>query len=118
MYCQCGAWVYNAPRTETGRAVYSLASRPDITPSQRSRVLAAHDYRCVGCGRDSFDVVLHLGHLISLKDAEEHGFIDDPVVHSEWNLAPMCAECNSGLGPTSVGVRLMYRLLLIKATPK
>lgn len=43
----------------------------------------------------------------------------DALIDSEWNLAPMCRECNSGkrvLGEPSV--RLMYRVLLMKAQPR
>lgn len=120
VYCNdCRRWQYNAPRTETGREVRSLASRPDIKPSLRAAILAEHDHACVSCGRHAPDVVLELDHLISREDAERNGFLDDPIIDSRWNLAPMCQECNSGkrmLG--SVGVRLMYRLLQIKAELK
>jgi len=114
----CDTYQYNAPRIETGRAVRTLSSRPGLTPSARARVFDIHDNRCIVCGRTSPDVQLDLEHLISREDADRHGFLDE-LIDSEWNLAPMCAECNSGkrtLG--SASVRLMYRVLLIKATPK
>lgn len=114
---QCDRYQYCAPRFETGKATRTLASRPGLTPSQRARVLDAHDHACIGCGRRPPAVTLDLDHLISREDAERHGFLDD-LIDSEWNLAPMCAECNSGkraLG--SASIRLMYRCLLIKATP-
>jgi hypothetical protein len=109
---------YNAPRVETGRAVRTLATRPTITPSQRSRVFEAHDHRCIVCGKGASDGVrLDLAHLISREDAAAHGFLDE-LIDSEWNLAPMCAECNSGQGRRTFPIALVYRTLLIKATPR
>lgn len=118
VFCSaCDAWCYNAPRVETGKATRSVSTRPGITPGQRARIMETHGHACVSCGATAPAVVLHLDHLISREDAERHGFLDD-IIDSEWNLAPMCEECNLGkrvLG--SASVRLMYRCLLIKATP-
>ena len=117
--CTCERYQYCAPRTETGRTVRTLASRPTIKPSTRARILAEHDYACITCGRRAPHVDLDLGHLISREDAERCGFLDDPIIDSEWNLAPQCKECNSGqrvIG--SAGIRLIYRAVLMKAWPK
>lgn len=115
----CDEYMYCAPRTETGRAVRSLSSRPGIKPSARARILAEHDHACITCGRRAPDVALDLGHLISREDAERCGFLDDPIIDSEWNLAPQCQECNSGQRPHgSAGIRLIYRALVMKAWPK
>jgi len=117
LYCDtCGKFQYNAPRVETGRAVRSLSTRPGITPSQRARILAAHDNACIGCGKRPPEVSLDLGHLISREDAAHHDMLDE-IIDGEFNLAPMCPECNSGyrtLG--SVSIRLLYRALLMKAS--
>lgn len=111
----CDAYQYCAPRTETGKAVRTLASRPNIKPSTRARILHEHDYACVCCGRRAPDVSLDLGHLISRDDAARAGFLDDPLIDSEWNLAPMCQECNSGQRPLgTVSIRLIYRVLQLK----
>lgn len=119
VYCDgCSKWLYNAPRTETGRAVRTLASRPAITPSQRAHVMASHDYACVGCGRRAPEVRLELDHIISRELADAYGLLD-ALIDSHWNLAPMCAECNSGKRWVSEPqVRLMYRCLMMKAQPK
>jgi hypothetical protein len=56
--------------------------------------------------------------MLSREDAARHGFLD-ALIDSEWNLVPMCAECNAGkraLGPDAVA--LIYRCLVIKATPR
>ena len=40
VYCSnCGTYQYCRPKSESGRGVRSLRSRPDIKPSQRARVL-------------------------------------------------------------------------------
>lgn len=116
VYCNdCDRYQYNAPRLETGRAQRSLASRPGITVSQRARVLAVHDYACVSCGRRPPDIELQLAHIISREIAAKYEMLD-ALIDSEWNLAPMCAECNSGDAFVSEpSVRLMYRVLMIKA---
>jgi hypothetical protein len=114
----CDRYQYNASRVETGRAVRTLASRPTITPAQRAHVLAVHDHACITCGRRPPEVRLELAHLISRADAERHGFLD-ALIDSEFNLAPQCVECNSGCRPLgSAGVRLVYRVLVMKALPR
>lgn len=106
----CDRFAYNAPRTETGERKVSLTSRPGITPSRRYRILDSHGHACVSCHRT--DVDLHLDHLVSREDANRYGFLDD-IIESDLNLAPMCAECNSGKGGSSASVQLMYRCLVV-----
>ena len=107
----CDRHCYNAPRIELGLAPVTLASRPDISPSRRYRILDAHGHACVSCHRT--DVDLQIDHLISREDADQLGFLDE-LIESDLNLAPMCAECNSGKRVTgSASIRLMYRCLII-----
>ena len=107
----CDRHCYNAPRIELGLAPVTLASRPDISPSRRYRTLDAHGHACVSCHRT--DVDLQIDHLISREDADQLGFLDE-LIESDLNLAPMCAECNSGKRVTgSASIRLMYRCLII-----
>lgn len=116
--CTCNTWQYNAPRLETGRAVRSLSTRPGITPAQRARVLAVHDHACIGCGKRPPDVALDIDHILGREIAFKHGLLDE-LIDSEWNLAPMCQECNSGKRWVSEPeVRLMYRVLMLKAMPR
>lgn len=119
VYCdQCNRWHFNAPKTETGRAVRTLATRPTIKPSERARVLAAHDHACVGCGKRPPEVRLELDHIIPREVADAYGMLD-ALIDSHWNLAPLCAECNSGKRWVSEpSVRLMYRCLMMKAQPR
>lgn len=113
--CSAGHYQKALNREETGRRARTLSSRPGLTPAQRSRVLAAHGNACVECGRYPPDVELQIEHLISRKDAEAHGCLDH-LIDSEWNLVPVCDECNSGswrlIGGQSI--RLMHRVLRIK----
>ncbi len=107
----CGAYQYCAPRAETGRERRSLA-RTSLTPGKRARVLRAHANSCVGCGAHPPDVELHIGHLVPRADAIELGLPEHLADH-DFNLAPMCAECNAGLGRSPVAIGLMYRLLVL-----
>lgn len=110
----CGTYDHCAPKVDTGREPRTLRSRPDISPSRRWRILDIHGHACVACHRTG--VELQLAHLISRDDADRHGFLDE-IIDSDLNLAPMCAECNSGQRPMgSVGIRLLYRCLVIAHT--
>jgi hypothetical protein len=61
---------------------------------------------------------LTLEHIISREMAVRYDMLD-AVIDSEWNLAPMCHECNSGHRWVSEPqVRLMYRCLMMKALPR
>lgn len=112
VYCSAyGAYQYCAPRTETGRAARSVR-RTSIPPSKRARVLAAHNNTCVGCGSHPPDVELTLGHLVPRQDALELGLPEHLADH-DYNLAPMCPECNLGIGRSPIAIGLMYRLLLL-----
>ena len=120
VYCaSCDKYAYNRPRSESGRPVKSTRSRPNIKPSLRMRVLAAHDHRCVYCGRSpaTDDIVLDIDHLVPVALAKKYDLYDE-VIESEHNLVPACAQCNRGkqddLNRTSI--TLMYRVLLMKAT--
>lgn len=118
VYCECGKYAgYNAPRVETGRAVRSLSSRQGLTPGQRHRILEAHDFSCISCGRRPPDVELQIDHLISRHDAEAAGCLDE-LIDSEDNLAPQCAECNSGKGRSTVSIRMMHRVLQVRDAQK
>jgi len=114
VYCaDCHRWQYNAPRVETGRKQRSLASREGITPSTRARIFARHDHACISCGARPPDIFLTLEHLISREMADKHGFLDE-LIDSEWNLAPMCEECNSGhRWINEAPIRLLYRCIQI-----
>jgi 5-methylcytosine-specific restriction endonuclease McrA len=90
---ECGRAVYNAPKWETGEAVRSLATRPDIKVSTRTRILERDGGTCVACHRD--DVPLDVGHLLSVVDGRALGATDAELWHDD-NLASMCESCNSG----------------------
>jgi hypothetical protein len=104
---QCDRYAgYNAPRTETGRPRRSLRTRPDISPSQRARIILRDGCACVLChGRKD----LVIGHAVSLRDGYADG-LTDKLLYSDNNLVAMCAECNAGQGGDSIPP---HRLLLI-----
>jgi len=108
----CGRFQYNAPKTETGREVRSLRTRPDIKTSQRSRILDRDGGRCVICHRA--DRGLELAHLVSVDDNQKLGLgMADSELYDDENLVAMCAPCNNGYGSMSVSPRML--LMLIRA---
>lgn len=108
-HCGCHAG-YNAPKSETGRAPRSLRTRPDIKPSQRSRILDRDGGRCCICHHANRD--LDIAHLVSVDDGRTLGMTEAELYDDE-NLVAMCAPCNSGYGSMSVSPRVL--LMLIRA---
>jgi 5-methylcytosine-specific restriction endonuclease McrA len=111
----CSRYVYCAPRVETGRDVRSISTRPNLKPSVRYRILDEFGYICLICGRGAPEVELVIDHIISRAAAATADLLDE-LIDSEDNLAPLCAECNSGKRATfTVGtIRLMYRALVMR----
>lgn len=117
VYCDgCDRWQYNAPRTETGRAVRTVSTvHESVRPSVRFRVLQRARGHCEmpGCGSTAN---LHLAHLLSVKDGLELGLTDDQL-NSERNLAAFCAECNLGQGAAPMDPLIYLALLKKWLTP-
>lgn len=110
----CGAWVYNAPRTETGEKPRSVSTVHDgIKPKARARIILRANGHCELCGADASVSPLHVGHLISVQDGVAEGLTDEQINHQE-NLAAMCDQCNLGLGDTSVPLRMLYRITALR----
>jgi hypothetical protein len=108
---RCGAHIYNAPRSETGRPARSTRSRPTIPPSQRSRILRRDGYRCRLCGRGpAVGVVLHVAHMISVQDAKDAGMVG-PWLNGDINLITGCDECNGGDSRRSLDPQAIFVLL-------
>lgn len=109
VYCSfCHRFQYNAPKRETGLPQRSVSDRPELKPARRARILERDNGSCVGCHRS--DVILHVGHLLSVEDGRKLGASDEEV-WSDENLAAMCEECNLGFGKRTVSLRLVYRIL-------
>jgi 5-methylcytosine-specific restriction endonuclease McrA len=107
VYClECGAFQYNAPRTETGKEVRTLQTIRGIPPSQRSRILERAHGRCELCGSRND---LTIAHILSVKDGFD--FLTDVHLNSDDNLMALCAECNSGQGHHSMPPWLVAALL-------
>jgi hypothetical protein len=106
---KCGQYAgYNAPRTETGRPPRSLRSRPDISPSQRSRILSMYNSMCAMSNHS--DRPLHVAHWISVRDGRRLGLSDAELFDDE-NLLVLCDECNSGQGDETLPLRFMAKVL-------
>lgn len=105
VFCNdCGKHNYNAPKTETGREVRTLRTRPDIKPGQRTRVLDRDNGTCILCHTTKRD--LDVGHLVSVDEGRALG-MTDAELFSDDNLAAMCSPCNSGYSSTSANPRVI-----------
>ena len=108
VYCVCGKWQYNAPKTETGRKQRTISTtHKGITPRIRYRVLDRAKRHCETCLRNQADLReaggLHVGHRVSVADAMDMGWNDREINHLD-NLIAQCGECNLGLGRDSLSL--------------
>lgn len=107
----CNRFCYNAPKWETKREPRSLQTRPNISVSQRARILLRDNGTCVLCHRP--DVAIELGHIISVKDGKSCG-LSDAQIYSDENLAAMCASCNSGISSATLPLRFLVTVLIAR----
>jgi len=111
VYCDCGAFQYNAPRTETGKRQRSVSTvHRAISAKQRARIVQRATGRCEICGSRG---ILHVGHLLSVKRALELG-LGEAEINSDENLAAMCEECNLGIGEEPVPLRLAVAIVMAR----
>ena len=109
VFCvKCNRHQYNAPKTETGRAVRSVQTTHEaIKPKQRWRIIQRASSRCELCGaRDN----LHVAHVLSVEAGHKQGLSDD-ILNSDENLIAACAECNLGMGSEPIPIRILIPLL-------
>jgi hypothetical protein len=109
--CACGRFQYNAPRTETGKAVRSVSTvHKAITPKKRARILERANTHCELCGKSG---TLHVGHLISVEAGMAQG-LEDKEINSEENLCAMCDECNLGIGKQPVPLKMAVAMVMAR----
>jgi 5-methylcytosine-specific restriction endonuclease McrA len=105
----CNAFAYNAPRTETGRAVRTVTTvHKAIKPKLRARILERDGHRCVLCKADN--VRLHVGHVVSVDAGFATG-LTDAEINDEENLIAQCEECNLGQGSQPIPLRVAIAIL-------
>lgn len=108
VFCACGKWQYNAPRTETGERQRSVTTvHNGIRPKQRARILVRANGLCELCGHGG---PLHVGHLLSAKDGVLFG-LTETQINDDDNLAAFCEECNLGMGAETITPRLFAAIL-------
>lgn len=107
---QCDRYQYCAPRTETGREQRSVRTRPEIKPAQKARIIGRDGNRCVLCGAGGN---IHIGHLISVDEGRLIGLSTSELYNDE-NLAVMCEECNLGWSSTTLPLKLIANVLLVR----
>ena len=111
--CLCGRHQYNAPKTETGRKVRTVAGvHAGIKPKQRARILGRATGRCEMCGSRTN---LHVGHILSVDSGLKLGMTESQLNDDE-NLAAMCETCNLGVGKEPVSARLLMAIVLERLT--
>lgn len=109
VYCACGRFQYNAPKTETGREVRTVSTVHEaIRPKKRARILLRANGQCELCGKR--DCNLHVGHLIGVKCGLASG-LTEAEINDDENLCSLCDECNLGIGDDVVPLRLAIAML-------
>lgn len=107
----CGRWQYNAPKTETGRAVRSVSTTHEaIKSAQRWRVIQRDGAKCVICGKRGD---LQVSHVVSVLSGHQAG-MSDVEINSDENLIAACPECNLGMGSEPIPLRIMLPILLAR----
>jgi hypothetical protein len=105
----CGAFQYNAPKTETGRAPRTVTTiHNGIKAGQRARILLRASGSCELC--HAANKPLHAGHLLSVNEGMKLG-LTEAEINSDENLAAMCDECNLGLSDQPIPLRLLVAIL-------
>lgn len=79
-----------------------------IKPKQRSEVLERAARTCEMCG--SKTALLHVGHFLSVAEGLRLGLTDAEINSSE-NLFCMCEECNLGVGPRPLPLKLVAAII-------
>lgn len=111
----CNRFQYNAPRTETGKAVRSMKTTHEaISTKRRAEILSRATWHCELCGRrPSNGSELNVGHMLSVADGHGLG-LSDADINCDENLASMCSECNAGLGRQTVPARLLVSVIMAR----
>lgn len=120
VFCLCGKFQYNAPKTETGRDVRSVqTTHAAIKPSQRSRIIDRANSRCERCGKHALasKTGLHVGHILSVKNGHENN-VGDELINADENLIAECDECNLGHGNRCLSLRFAVALLFARSAEK
>lgn len=105
----CGRHNYNAPKNEIGLSNEPKTCRKNIKDTQKVRIFERDGFRCMICGKSvpMFpDIVLHVSHIISVKQADDlekkYNVSAAAYVNKDVNLFTCCAECNLGQGSASM----------------
>lgn len=88
------------------RSVQSTHQR--IKPKTRAKIIDRASARCEMCG--ARNVILHVGHFISVDEGHRAGMTDDEI-NSDENLYCSCEECNLGQGSRPVSIRILVNII-------
>lgn len=110
----CRVYLLCIPKTLSGRKERSLSTtHKAIKPKQRWRIIQRASGRCETCGSRS--PVMHVGHVVSVADGHASG-LSDSIINSDENLICQCAECNAGLGKSTIPLRMYIAILSARNT--
>jgi 5-methylcytosine-specific restriction endonuclease McrA len=114
IFCEgCNRWCYNAPKTETGRAIRSIKTTHEaISTKQRARILLRDNGFCALCRKPESECVLRLdvSHVISVEDGHQLE-MSDAEINSDENLVTLCDECNLGIGSETLPLRFFLKII-------
>lgn len=116
VFCTCGLFQYNAPKTEQGKPRTILTTHEALTARQKGRVMARANGACELCGKRPPEVYLEVGHALSVKDGHAVGAGDD-VINCDDNLLVLCRSidgatgCNMEMGALSIEPRLLLAII-------
>lgn len=112
VYCHgCYRHAYNAPKTETGEETRQVITRVGISSYTKARILERDNSTCLECGRRAPEVIMHVGHFISVADCVDYGFGEDDY-NCDDNLYASCEECNLARGDRSFPAPNYIRVFL------
>lgn len=116
VFCDCGRYQYNAPKSETGRDPRSVkTTRVEISTGQRWRIIERANRTCELCNKK--DCNLHVDHALSIDAAKSQG-ISESIYNSDENLIAMCEECNLGKKNIALPIRILIGILMARSNLK
>ena len=106
----CGAWQYNAPKDETGKAERNPNKREPLKDAQRARIYNRDGAICSICGNHDKGTVFHVAHILSVSDIRQikqaYGLDLSKYEDDDRNLFVCCESCNLGQGKMSLMPKL------------
>lgn len=108
--CYCGTYIRNVSKKELGMPQRHINTRDNIKPSKKAKIFERDNGRCRFCGKSQQKTILHVSHIISVKDFDSFKESEEWSVDDDMNLMTLCEECNLGMGSVSLTSRMCLTL--------